>query len=59
MEPSNRKTYRQTGGIWSQQAELTASDGAAGDNFGISVGLYRSTAVIGSVQGAAYVFVNV
>ena len=50
-------------GIWSQQAELTASDGAGGDQFGISVSVNGATAVIGAAsqasgQGAAYVFVQ-
>jgi len=44
-----------------QQAELTASDGAAGDNFGFSVAVDADTAVIGAYykaggQGAVYVF---
>ena len=47
-------------GIWTQQAKLTASDGASGDQFGTSVSLDGQTAVIGapgnSGQGAAYVF---
>jgi hypothetical protein len=53
---------------WIQQAELTASDGAAGDNFGYSVALSGSTAVVGAPShpnsyenpgpGAAYVFVK-
>src|SRR5579884_2446381 len=50
-----------SGGRWSQQAKLTASDAAAGDHFGVSVALYGSTAVVGapdknSQSGAAYVF---
>jgi uncharacterized protein (TIGR03437 family) len=50
-------------GIWIQQAELTASDGASGDNLGISVSLNKDTAVVGassqgSGQGAAYVFMR-
>jgi len=49
--------------LWNQQAELTAGDGAAGDNFGFSVSLSGDTAVVGapgknSSQGAAYVFVR-
>lgn len=52
-----------TGNAWSQRAELTASDGAAGDLFGNSVAMYGSTAVVGapgrnSGAGAAYVFVR-
>ena len=53
--------FVRTGGVWSQQQELTASDGAVGDNFGWSVSLNGNTAVIGAsgktqYQGAAYVF---
>jgi nucleoside-specific outer membrane channel protein Tsx len=51
------------GGTWSQTAELTASDGAPGDDFGYSVALSAlgTTALVGahrhnSVTGAAYVF---
>ena len=53
--------FVQSDGTWSQQAELTASDGVAYDLFGYSVALNGSTAVVGSYehnnqQGAAYVF---
>jgi hypothetical protein len=50
---------------WEQQAKLTASDDAAGDNFGFSVALDGDTALVGaplddigtnSNQGSAYVF---
>lgn len=45
---------------WSQQAKLTASDAAADDEFGYSVGIYGATAVVGAPfkesGGAAYVF---
>ncbi len=59
--------FVRSGNTWSQQAELTASDGAAGDSFGTSVSLSGDTAVIGAAfktidgnanQGAAYVFVR-
>jgi FG-GAP repeat/Abnormal spindle-like microcephaly-assoc'd, ASPM-SPD-2-Hydin len=59
--------FAQSGGIWSQQAELTSSDGAVEDNFGSSVAVDASTVVVGagehkvgsnSGQGAAYVFVE-
>jgi hypothetical protein len=53
------------GDPWTQEAELTASGGAAGSGFGISVAVDGSTAVVGartngpnSTQGAAYVFVE-
>ena len=59
--------FVQSGTSWSQHAELTASDGAGGDSFGVSVSLSGGTAVIGAIkhqvgsnsgQGAAYVFVQ-
>lgn len=49
--------FGQGGATWGQQAELTASDGAAGDNFGTSVGLSGGTAIVGAT-GAAYMFVQ-
>ena len=53
--------FTRSGTTWSQQAELTAADAAAGDYFGISVAISGSTAVVGaygnnSQTGAAYVF---
>ena len=53
--------------VWIQQAELTASDGAQSDGFGVSVAVSGGTAVVGAhahkvgsnaSQGAAYVFVQ-
>jgi hypothetical protein len=48
---------------WSQQAELTASDGASSDELGYSVSLSGTTALVGAPfhtvgpnTGAAYVF---
>jgi hypothetical protein len=55
------------GHTWTQQAELSASNGAAGDEFGYSVAVSGSRVLIGAVfktingalnQGAAYVFVG-
>ena len=51
------------GATWTGQQELTASDGAMGDQFGNSVSVSGDTAVIGAAdknayQGAAYVFVR-
>jgi len=37
-----------SGGTWSQQAELTSSDGAADNYFGCSVAVSGTTAVVGS-----------
>src|ERR1022692_923729 len=53
--------------IWTQEAKLTASDGLAGDAFGVSVSVSGDTAVVGAdikkiglntQQGEAYVFVR-
>ena len=57
---------RDVSGNWSQQAKLTADDGAAGDWFGISVSITEDTAVIGAINnddkgsnsGSAYLFVR-
>ncbi len=54
------------GNNWTQQAKLTASDAAARDEFGISVGISGSTALVGSPfdddaggkSGSAYIFGN-
>jgi hypothetical protein len=57
--------FTRSGTTWSQQAKLTASDGATDDMFGTSVDLSGDTALVGaryddvgsnSDQGSAYVF---
>jgi hypothetical protein len=53
--------FGRSGTTWTQQATLMASDGAAGDQFGSSVGIDEDTAVAGapgddSSRGASYVF---
>jgi len=57
--------FVRSGTAWSQQAQLTAADGAAGDWFGYSVAVSGDTALIGAGgddvgdnedQGSAYVF---
>ena len=58
--------YVFTNGTWTQQAKLTAADGAAADEFGYSVGISENTIVVGAFHanaplsngGAAYVFVR-
>jgi hypothetical protein len=58
--------FVRSGGVWTQQAKLTASDAAASDRFGHSVSVSGDTAVIGAVwdrdagemSGSAYVFVR-
>jgi hypothetical protein len=55
---------RRNGNAWTQEAKLTASDGAAGDRFGHSVAISGDIAVVGAYQddgsavdsGSAYVF---
>jgi len=57
--------FTRSGGSWSQQAQLTATDGAANDGLGSSVALSGDTALVGArndtvganaAQGSAYVF---
>ncbi len=58
--------FVRSGGYWSLQQKLTASDGAIGDFFGASVAISGDTAVVGVTlddvdytdQGSAYVFVR-
>jgi hypothetical protein len=50
-----------SGGVWTEQAELNAADAVAGDEFGVSVSLSGTLALVGAYQhnrsaGAAYVF---
>jgi hypothetical protein len=57
--------FSDKGGTWTQDAELTADDGAAGDSFGYAVAFDGTTALIGApfatvganpFQGAVYAF---
>jgi hypothetical protein len=57
--------FAQSAGTWSQQAELTASDGKVADLFGFSVSVSGGTAIVGAYAhqvgsnaqaGAAYAF---
>jgi hypothetical protein len=58
--------FTRAGAIWSQQAKLTAEDGAAGDNFGYSVSISGDSALVGAQSddnningvdsGSAYLF---
>ncbi|HEY2568164.1 MAG TPA: hypothetical protein VGI25_02465, partial [Candidatus Udaeobacter sp.] len=57
--------FTESNGTWNQTQKLTADDGAAFDNFGLSVALKGSTILVGSpqatiganaAQGAIYVF---
>ena len=40
--------YTRSGSTWTEQAKLTASDGAANDQFGDSVAISGDTVVIGA-----------
>lgn len=54
------------GSTWTEEAKVVASDGAPGDQFGVSVAVHGPTAVVGAHRhdegspdsGAAYVFVR-
>lgn len=56
--------YRYDGTVWNREAKLLASDGAAGDHFGVSVALSGDTLLVGADldgdngtwSGSAYVF---
>jgi hypothetical protein len=59
--------FTRSGTAWSEQQQLTASDGAWGDQFGESVALWGDTALVGAAgdkvgenfgQGSAYVFTH-
>jgi hypothetical protein len=38
--------YASAGNIWSRQSKILAKDGATGDQFGVSVGVYGTVAMI-------------
>jgi streptogramin lyase len=56
--------FHRSGVAWSQQQELAASDGLTGNQFGTSIAVNGSTAIIGAIHqgthptGAAYVFAS-
>jgi len=58
--------FVRNGTTWTQQAELMASDGLQGDNFGLSVAISGNTIVVGApshgvtrfADGAAYVYMG-
>ncbi len=67
MEQGSAYVFVRNGATWTQQARLTAQDGASFDYFGWSVALDGDYALVGAVygpgsvnpdQGAAYVFVR-
>ena len=56
--------FERTGTTWTEVKKITASDAAASDEFGVSVAIDGTTAVVGSLNedtkasnaGAAYIF---
>ncbi len=59
--------FVRSGTVWTQQAQLNGSGGAANDQFGLSVAISGNTAIVGAYQdnvgangdqGSAYVFVR-
>jgi hypothetical protein len=54
--------FMRSGGVWTEHQELTASDGAANESFGVAVSVNGTTTLIGNLpsngKGAAYVFVQ-
>jgi uncharacterized repeat protein (TIGR01451 family) len=61
--PGTAYIFQRSGMVWSEQAELTPSDGVVGDAFGSSVAISGDSVVVGALlrssgQGAAYVFVE-
>ena len=59
--------FTRNGTVWTQQAQLNATGGAANDNFGFSVAINGDTVIVGAVyddvgansdQGSAYIFVR-
>ena len=67
VDQGSAYVFVRSGGVWSQQQKLLASDAAAGDLFGVSVAISGETVVVGAPfddgaagfdQGSAYVFVR-
>ncbi|MCI0391248.1 MAG: FG-GAP repeat protein [Acidobacteria bacterium] len=67
IDQGSAYVFVRSGGVWSEQQKLEASDAAAGDLFGISVAISGETVVVGARladgpagpdQGSAYVFVR-
>ena len=73
VDSGSAYVFTKVSGVWSQRAKLTASDGAANDEFGISVAVDDGTIVVGTYGddididsngtdetdvGSAYVFVK-
>ena len=61
VECGSAYIFVRDGTSWSQQAKLTASDGAAEDRFGWSVAIYENHAFVGAYgdySGSAYILLE-
>lgn len=67
VDAGSAYVFTRSGGVWTQEQKLTASDAAANDSFGISISLSGDTLLIGAYQddnssgadvGSAYAFVS-
>ncbi len=64
IDSGSAYVFTRSGSVWTEQAKLTANDGAANDRFGRSVALSGDTALIGAMfqdnkgenSGSAYIF---
>ncbi|HEY7544011.1 MAG TPA: FG-GAP repeat protein, partial [Blastocatellia bacterium] len=65
LTPGSAYVFVRSGGVWTEQQRLLASDGVNNDNFGISVGISGDTVVVSArfhgagphpEQGSAYVY---
>lgn len=61
VDQGSAYVFTRSGGDWSQQAKLTANDGAANDYFGFAVALSGDTALVSAIaddasRGSAYVY---
>ena len=67
VESGSAYVFTRNAGVWSEQQKLTASDGAAGEEFGISVAVGGDTALIGAwldndngdESGGVYMFTRI
>jgi len=64
LDSGSAYIFEKVAGVWTEVAKLTASDGQAGDVFGLSISMSGDTILIGSVNdddnginsGSAYIF---
>ena len=56
FNPGSAYVYEKVGGVWTNEQKLTASDGAAGDQFGRSVSISGDQLVVGTSSGSVYVY---